>query len=96
MQHVEEQTGARSDSAIKVTRLFVTIASLTERGGRITKATSGLTVAGLALARVGDVVTYQSGSEAVTTDSPERDGMASSIVFTVVKRSTVTGLTGNA
>lgn len=92
MQYVEEQTGARSDSAIKVTHLFVTIASLTERGGRITKATSGLTVAYIPQAFVGSEL--DNGD--TITDSPERDGMASSIVFTVVKRSTVIGLTGNA
>lgn len=50
------------------THLFATIGSLTEQGGRITKATSGLTVTGLVLARVGDVVTYDDGSEAVITD----------------------------
>ncbi|MGU7771405.1 PAAR domain-containing protein [Burkholderia sp. MR1-5-21] len=50
------------------THLFVTIGALTERGGRVTKASSGLTVIGLAVARVGDIVTYEDGSEAVITD----------------------------
>jgi len=50
------------------THLFATIGALTERGGRVTQATSGLAVAGLAVARVGDVVTYDDGSEAVITD----------------------------
>lgn len=56
------------ESATDLKRLFATIGALTARGGRITKATSGLTVAGLAVARVGDVVTYEDGSEAVITD----------------------------
>ncbi|RQS70431.1 hypothetical protein DID96_14890 [Burkholderia sp. Bp8963] len=50
------------------THLFATIGSLTARGGRVTKATGGLTVVGLAIARVGDIVTYEDGSEAVITD----------------------------
>ncbi|MET3555790.1 hypothetical protein [Burkholderia sp. 567] len=37
------------------TDLFATIGALTERGGRVTQATSGLAVADLAVARVGDV-----------------------------------------
>lgn len=50
------------------THLFATIGALTERGGRVTQATSGMTVAGLAIARVGDIVTYEDGSEAIITD----------------------------
>ncbi|MDS0857368.1 PAAR domain-containing protein [Burkholderia pseudomultivorans] len=50
------------------THLFATIGALTERGGRVTKASSELTVAGLAVARVGDIVTYEDGSEAVIAD----------------------------
>ncbi|NTX28445.1 PAAR domain-containing protein [Burkholderia pyrrocinia] len=50
------------------THLFATIGALTERGGRVTAATSGLTLAGLEVARVGDVVTYDDGSEATIID----------------------------
>ncbi|NTZ83699.1 hypothetical protein FCJ61_11975 [Burkholderia metallica] len=50
------------------THLFATIGSLTERGGRVTSATSGVTLAGLEVARVGDVVTYDDGSEAAIID----------------------------
>ncbi|WP_269503816.1 PAAR domain-containing protein [Burkholderia sp. IMCC1007] len=50
------------------THLFATVGALTERGGRITTATSGLTLAGLEVACVGDVVTYDDGSEAVIID----------------------------
>ncbi|QTD89838.1 PAAR domain-containing protein [Burkholderia anthina] len=50
------------------THLFVTIGSLTERGGRVSTATSGLELAGLQVARVGDVVTYDDGSEAAIVD----------------------------
>lgn len=44
------------------------MSALTERGGRIAKASSGLAVIGLVVARVGDIVTCEDGSEAVMTD----------------------------
>ncbi|NIF44728.1 hypothetical protein F3J14_28445 [Burkholderia sp. Tr-862] len=50
------------------THLFATVGALTERGGRVTIATSGLTLAGLEVACVGDVVTYDDGSEASIID----------------------------
>ncbi|WP_258025727.1 PAAR domain-containing protein [Burkholderia sp. COPS] len=50
------------------TYLFATVGALTERGGRVTAATSGLTLAGLEVACVGDVVTYDDGSEAAIID----------------------------
>ncbi|OXI46440.1 PAAR domain-containing protein [Burkholderia aenigmatica] len=50
------------------THLFATIGALTERGGRVTKASGQLKVFGLAVARVGDTVTYEDGSEAVIVD----------------------------
>jgi uncharacterized Zn-binding protein involved in type VI secretion len=68
MSHVEEKQDAKINSALKTTHWFATICSLTDRGGRVTKATSSLTIAGLAVARVGDVVTYEDGSEAVILD----------------------------
>jgi uncharacterized Zn-binding protein involved in type VI secretion len=64
--HATEQS--RADDASNAMHLFATVCSLTERGGRVTQATSGLTVVGLALARVGDVVTYDDGSQAVIID----------------------------
>jgi uncharacterized Zn-binding protein involved in type VI secretion len=57
-----------SNSAIKATHWLATIGSLTKRGGRITKATGCRTIAGLTVARVGDIVTYEDGSEAVIVD----------------------------
>lgn len=68
MPRIAEEIDVPPDSAPKPKHLFATIGALTERGGRITKATGGLTVAGLSVARVGDVVTYEDGSEAVITD----------------------------
>ncbi|WP_175977298.1 PAAR domain-containing protein [Burkholderia sp. BCC1047] len=50
------------------THLFATVGALTERGGRVTTATSRLTLAGLEVACVGDVVTYDDGSEAAIID----------------------------
>jgi uncharacterized Zn-binding protein involved in type VI secretion len=59
---------AEHDPKIKATHLFATIASLTERGGRVTKATGSISIAGLTIARAGDVVTYEDGSQAVIID----------------------------
>jgi hypothetical protein len=42
----------------ETTYLYATIGSLTARGARVTLVTGGATVAGLGLARVGDVVTW--------------------------------------
>ncbi|WP_322061470.1 PAAR domain-containing protein [Paraburkholderia sp. J63] len=46
---------------------FATTAALTERGGRVSTA-SEFRLCGLGIARVGDVVTYPDGSEAVIVD----------------------------
>jgi uncharacterized Zn-binding protein involved in type VI secretion len=67
MVHVEAEPNV-IDSTIKATYWFATIGSLTERGGRVTKATSSMSIAGLTMARVGDVVTYEDGSQAVIID----------------------------
>jgi uncharacterized Zn-binding protein involved in type VI secretion len=67
MVHVEAQQNV-IDSTIKATHLFATVGSLTKRGGRVTKATSSMSIAGLTMARVGDVVTYEDGSQAVIID----------------------------
>ncbi|CAM3004910.1 hypothetical protein [Burkholderia ubonensis] len=82
---------------------FSTVDSLTARGGRVTKANSKLIVIGLAVARVGDIVNYEDGSEArfalvgsrlsngdPVTDSPEREGLISADSFTVVTHSAAT------
>lgn len=47
---------------------FATLGARTERGGYLTHATSGLSICGLTVARVGDVVTYRDGSEAAILD----------------------------
>lgn len=47
---------------------FATVAALTKRGGRVSRATGGIKICGLAVARVGDIVTYDDGSEAVIVD----------------------------
>ncbi|MDN7702526.1 PAAR domain-containing protein [Burkholderia semiarida] len=66
------------------THLFATIGALTERGGRVTTATSGLAVAGLVVARVGDVVTYEDGSEAVIMDGAGEYAICSDKPFALV------------
>ncbi|WP_438395514.1 PAAR domain-containing protein [Caballeronia sp. DA-9] len=52
----------------KPTCLFVTIGSGTRDGGCVTRVTMKAEYKGLALARVGDVVTYDDGSEAIIID----------------------------
>ncbi|KVU64863.1 PAAR domain-containing protein [Burkholderia ubonensis] len=66
------------------TYLFATIGALTERGGRVTEATGSLTIAGLAVARVGDVVTYEDGSEAVITDGAGNYAVSGNKPFALV------------
>lgn len=46
---------------------FATVGARTERGGRVTSG-SGVKINGLAVARVGDIVTYADASEAVIMD----------------------------
>lgn len=47
---------------------FSTVGSTTERGGRIAHASSGAKIAERAIARVGDKVVYEDGSEAYIID----------------------------
>jgi uncharacterized Zn-binding protein involved in type VI secretion len=51
-----------------MTYLFVTIGSRTKRGGHVTRVSMKLEYKGMMLARVGDIVTYDDGSEATVTD----------------------------
>jgi uncharacterized Zn-binding protein involved in type VI secretion len=48
--------------------LFVTIGSRTKRGGHVTRVSTKAEYKGMALARVGDIVTYDDGSEATIID----------------------------
>lgn len=48
--------------------LFVTIGSRTKRGGHVTRVSTKAEYKGMALARVGDIVTYDNGSEATIID----------------------------
>jgi uncharacterized Zn-binding protein involved in type VI secretion len=50
------------------TYLFVTIGSRTKRGGHVTRVSTKAEYRGMALARVGDIVTYYNGSEATIID----------------------------
>ncbi|MFT0172784.1 PAAR domain-containing protein [Paraburkholderia mimosarum] len=47
---------------------FATIGARTERGGYITRASSGLVICGFRVALVGDIVTYHDGGEAAIID----------------------------
>ena len=52
----------------ETTYLFVTIGSRTKRGGHVTRVSTKAEYKGMALARVGDIVTYDDGSEATIID----------------------------
>jgi uncharacterized Zn-binding protein involved in type VI secretion len=52
----------------ETTYLFVTIGSRTKRGGHVTRVSTKVEYKGMALARVGDIVTYDDGSEATIID----------------------------
>jgi hypothetical protein len=52
----------------ETTHLFATIGARTERGGWIAEVTTKLGYRGLMLARVGDIVRYEDGTEATIND----------------------------
>lgn len=54
-------------AANETLHLFVTIGSRTEHGDRVTHVTTQAAYRGMVLARVGDIVTYDDGSEATDT-----------------------------
>ena len=52
----------------ETTYLFVTVGSRTKDGGHVTRVSTKAEYEGMALARVGDIVTYADGSEASIID----------------------------
>lgn len=52
----------------ETTYLFAMVGSLTGRGGRVSRVTTNAEHEGKALARVGDIVTYDDGSDATIVD----------------------------
>ncbi|RQT12190.1 PAAR domain-containing protein [Burkholderia contaminans] len=52
----------------ETTYLFATIGARTERGGQVTRVSSAATFDDLGIASVGDIVTYDDGTEAVIVD----------------------------
>jgi uncharacterized Zn-binding protein involved in type VI secretion len=50
------------------TYLFATVGSTTERGGRVTRVSTTATIDGKGLAVVGDIVSYEDGTEAAIID----------------------------
>jgi hypothetical protein len=68
MSEVQKTEAANVNRVLKAMHWFATIGSLTERGGRVTSASGSLTIAGLSVAIVDDVVTYADGSKAVIMD----------------------------
>lgn len=63
---------------------FATLGARTERGGYITKATSGLVICDLRAALVGDIVTYPDGSQAVIMDGSGSLGLDRATCFALV------------
>ena len=63
---------------------FATVGARTERGGYITKATSGLVICDLRAALVGDIVTYPDGSQAVIKDGSGSLGSERANCFALV------------
>ena len=57
-----------SEKKNETTYLFVTVGSRTKDGGHVTRVSTKAEYEGMALARVGDIVTYADGSEASIID----------------------------
>jgi uncharacterized Zn-binding protein involved in type VI secretion len=68
----------------ETTYMFATIGARTERGGRITRVTTQAEFEGLAAARVGDIVTYDDGSEATIIDGAGSAAMWDNKPFALV------------
>ncbi|RKT26397.1 PAAR motif-containing protein [Paraburkholderia sp. RAU2J] len=64
--------------------LFATVGSLSERGGRITCVSTSATIDDKGLAVVGDIVTYQDGTEATIIDGAGFAAMWSNKPFALV------------
>lgn len=65
-ENIEQQENA--EAVTKKYHPFATEGSTTERGGRVVRASSGMKIHELAVARVGDKVVYEDGSEAEIID----------------------------
>ena len=65
-ENIEQQENA--EAVTKKYHPFATEGSTTERGCRVVRASSGMKIHELAVARVGDKVVYEDGSEAEIID----------------------------
>lgn len=63
MQDKNTEQQENAEAVTKKNHPFTTDGSTTERGGRIVQASSGMKIGELAVARVGDKVVYEEGSE---------------------------------
>lgn len=68
MQHAKNEQQENSEAVIEKYHPFATEGSTTERGGRVVHASSGAKIAELTIARVGDKVVYEDGTEAHIID----------------------------
>jgi uncharacterized Zn-binding protein involved in type VI secretion len=68
MQNAKNEQQENAEAVIEKYHPFATEGSTTERGGRIVHASSGAKIADLTIARVGDKVVYDDGSEAYIID----------------------------
>jgi uncharacterized Zn-binding protein involved in type VI secretion len=68
MQNATNEQQENAEAVTAKFHPFATVGSITERGGRVAQATSGMKIVELAIARVGDKVVYEDGSEAHIID----------------------------
>jgi uncharacterized Zn-binding protein involved in type VI secretion len=68
MQNANNEQQENAEVVTEKYHPFATVGSTTERGGRVAHASSGMKIAELAVARVGDKVVYEDGSEAHIID----------------------------
>ncbi|CAB3730319.1 hypothetical protein LMG24076_05401 [Trinickia soli] len=68
MQHAKNEQQECAETVTEKFHPFATAGSITERGGRVAQASSSIKIVELAIARVGDKVAYEDGSEAHIID----------------------------
>ena len=68
MQNAKNEQQENAEAVIEKYHPFATEGSTTERDGRVVHGSSGAKIADLTIARVGDKVVYEDGSEAYIID----------------------------
>jgi uncharacterized Zn-binding protein involved in type VI secretion len=68
MQSAKTEQQENSETVAANFHPFATVGSTTERGGRVVHGSSGMKIAELSVAHVGDKVVYEDGTEAYIID----------------------------